>query len=283
MHLIEECDTARVFVVGCPRSGTTATQVLVSKVLRCASFPESHIFPMLIGRRWSRYASRVLRVDKGASERISRFFCQEPFVGGIAPPNLDGLTLSQAVRACLKKFDEFAKVKGSSGWVEKTPRNLRFVGCINKYVKRPFYIHALRHIGEAVASLVEATRRWPDDWGGARSVRDCVRRWTDDFDASMRYFKDREHLFVLYSDLVGNSDRESGRILERYIELFGAAPSGDPCFNQVVSDFEYWKKQKPSVGLEKFFVELSRDEQELVKKVAGRLRVASQFRQLIEF
>ena len=59
--------------------------------------------------------------------------------------------------------------------LEKTPRHLFYISYIQKTGLHNKFLHVLRYCPDVVASLYLATQNYPDQWGGARSIKKCIR------------------------------------------------------------------------------------------------------------
>ena len=153
-----------VFVVGCPRSGTTWVQRLLASHPHIRTGQESDLFDEYIGpqlRAWRR------ELDPNSSGRggvglgcyfeeaefvrlLRSYMLQllEPLVGGLQPGQL---------------------------FVEKTPSHVLFVPEIVALLPEARFIHVLRDARDTVSSLLGASRGWGRAWapkkaGGAAST-----------------------------------------------------------------------------------------------------------------
>ncbi len=196
---------ARVFIVGCPRSGTTLIQSLLASHPTIHSFPESHFFALAVPRRWwirvlglpSLYVEKELReflVNAG-------LFKMEVFF----PKGLSKMRFVCWTQSFIRILDEATSQLGKTIWVEKTPRHLHCIELIQKLVPNPRFIHVLRNGYDTVASLFRVTNTYPEFWGGKRSVEQCLRRWKRDVRISLSYFNKPGHLLVRYENLVSRT------------------------------------------------------------------------------
>lgn len=206
----------RIFVVGCPRSGTTLVQTLLASHPCLVTLPETHFFSVLtegVGRlRWLGLASREARRKlRAAAEHL----------GGEAPElGVAGWMRRRLVREFVSLLDAHAVREGASGWVEKTPRHLRRIQMVQEHLPDALFCHVLRRGPKVVASLYKVTADNPAAWGGERSLSRCVDRWLDDVETSLSFRGRAGHAHVRYADVV--QDPEDA--LESLWRTFGLSP-----------------------------------------------------------
>jgi len=192
-------DRLRVFLVGCPRSGTTLLQSILAAHPNVLSLPESHFFAYLVPR------VSFLRPWGIASLRIRRRF--HWYLNEIG---------EAATRQCLPRFavsmrcyceayvavlDRLTEDQGKTVWIEKTPRHLWYLSYIKRYVPDARFIHILRKGAEVVASLYQVTQEHPKAWSGRRSVDQCIDRWIKDVRISLANRHDPDHKLLRISTL----------------------------------------------------------------------------------
>jgi len=208
---------APVFLVGCPRSGTTLLQSLLAAHPQIASFPESKFFHYLVPqyeprRRFLGLASRQLkpRLEEFFKEEISR------------PEMLQRLPriplMSQYTRKFIKILQNLAEEQGKSIFLEKTPEHLYHIDYIEKIVPRVRFIHILRNGSDVVASMYEVTRKYPSWlWRGAWSLDYCIERWIQAVEISRSHLHKPNHILIRYEQLVEDPQTE----LEKLCEFIG--------------------------------------------------------------
>ena len=189
----------RLFVVGCPRSGTTLLQALMVRHARVTTVPETHFFAVAFGRSWlpleawpARRALRRAVRSTGLSvtwPRRSRLTSRRPYV-----------------EAFIRALDERALSDGSQGWLEKTPRHVFHVGHIGDSVPRAQFVHLIRDGRATVASLYDVARRNPNGiWQRYRSLEYCVERWNRSVSASLTWRGRPGHHLLRYEDVTRDS------------------------------------------------------------------------------
>jgi hypothetical protein len=156
----------RLFVVGCPRSGTTLLQSLLAAHPSVLSFPETAVFGRLLKTNImpdGTFPMVHLRTQLGylqamaLLEDLGRLDLQQ-----ILP--LPSQSLAQFVDGLVRVFDRLALDKGKSWWVEKTPENMLYVPEILELVPGARFVSILRDGRENVAALYDMAGKYPDLW-----------------------------------------------------------------------------------------------------------------------
>jgi len=201
-----------VFLVGCPRSGTTLLQSLLAAHPQIASFPESKFFQYLVPEHEPRRRFFGL-VSRRLQPRLEEFFKSE--IG--RPEMLQYLPqiplMSWYTRKFIKILQILTEEQGKSIMLEKTPEHLYHIDYIEKIVPGVRFIHILRNGSDVVASLYEVTRKYPNSlWQGALSLDDCIERWIQAVEISRRHLHKLNHLLIRYEDLVENPPTELEKI-----------------------------------------------------------------------
>jgi len=201
-----EVEMKRLFLVGCPRSGTTLLQSLLAAYSQVVSFPESHFYNTMTT---SRFGLRQLGL---ASPRIRAKF--SGFLKLIGHPEMQrylpffALSRRQYSRAFIAVLDAVARQQNKQAWLEKTPRHLHYIDDISAFVPESKFIHLVRHGEDVVASLYEVANQYPDRWPSiptddvAGCVDRCVDRWVQCIRLSRRYVGVPNHMVVKYEHLV---------------------------------------------------------------------------------
>ncbi|NEQ65645.1 MAG: sulfotransferase [Symploca sp. SIO2D2] len=192
----------RIFLVGCPRSGTTLLQSLLAAHPQIHSFPESKFFDYLYPdyepkRRRFWLASRRARAQL------------EKFLTEMGREELQhclpwyAILASQYTHTFLNLLDTLTQEQGKSLWIEKSPPHLRRIEYIQKLVPTAQFIHILRQGVDVVASLYEVTRKYPKSaWGKPWSLDQCINWWITDIQISLSYQDQPNHILVKYEELV---------------------------------------------------------------------------------
>jgi len=156
-----------VFIVGCPRSGTTWLQRLLAAHPNVRTGQESDLFDLYVGpllRTWRR------ELDAEASGR-----------GGVG---LACYHTEAEFMASLKRYaNELLRpmVDGlphGSVFVEKTPSHALYIPEIVELFPRSRFIHVLRDARDTVASILAASRGWGRGWA-PRRANGAARMWVE--------------------------------------------------------------------------------------------------------
>jgi len=190
------------FLVGCPRSGTTWLQLLLSRHPAVATCQETHLFGVYIRRleiAWKREKERS--------------------VSGRRPIGLSGLLAEDEFYALCAEFSKtiFHKIAETKqgAWivVEKTPNHLRHADLILRLFPNAYFLHIVRDPRSVVASLQHAGRTWGKQWAPA-DVASGARRWVRDVRSGreIAVATDR-YLEVRYESLLEDGPSALGQIL----------------------------------------------------------------------
>lgn len=230
----------RLFVVGCPRSGTTLLQGILSAHPSVASFPESHFFAKAYPK------SRLKRIIGWPALNVRNVM--KSFVMEIGRPDLVqlakvGLFECHYEKSLIAICDALSEEEGKSIWVEKTPMHLHHIAEISRRVERARFIHIIRNGKDVVRSLYSAANLHPVAWRGERSVESCVQRWNHDVLISAAYQRSADHIIVRYEDLIGEPRAECMRICAFLgVEFDERMIQPELAYKRIVRESEKWKK-----------------------------------------
>lgn len=152
-----------IFIVGCPRSGTTWLRRMLEKNPLVKTGPESHLFDKYIGpllKNWDSDKNKALQTKTGLSLyldentflNVSRKYVLELFLSRI-----DGL-----------KPDEL--------FIEKTPQHAQYLPEIMKLFPKCKIVHIVRDARDVVSSLLAASKSWGADWAPESAIV-AARTW----------------------------------------------------------------------------------------------------------
>ena len=191
---------ARVFIVGCPRSGTTLLQSMLAAHQQITSFPESHFFLHLYPH--NRRLTVTGLTSKMLLQRVERFLEE---IGH--PQWRDRLPRRPWPRGAwarrfLAMLDRVARDNGTPIWIEKTPDHVNHVETIERWVRAPRFIHIVRPGADVIASLYDVGRRYPDQWPAHSDLDKCIDTWNRAVRSTMRHADRPNHRVVRYASLV---------------------------------------------------------------------------------
>ncbi len=231
----------RIFIVGCPRSGTTFLQSMMAAHPQLASFPETHFWELTVPEKF-RY--RLLKMYGRRSRQLvgdylEKYGYPEEVLDRLAPIYLSYRSWSQALAEILDSLVP----KGKMGWIEKTPRHLHYIPYIRKSIPGAEFLHIVRSGKDVVASMYEVSHNYPRHWNGPRSIEQCVERWRTDVGLSAAYRGEKGHSFVRYERLRADTERELRRLC-RSLDLEYDGRMGEEYREQargLVGGEEAWK------------------------------------------
>ncbi len=192
----------RLFLVGCPRSGTTLLQSLIAAHSQLLSFPETHFFT------WALSPRPLLRKLGLASPHVRTRFSRilENIGHPHMQPPLPRFTMSrrQYSRAFIAILDAVTQDQHKLGWLEKTPRHLYHIDEIRARVPGAKFIHLIRNGEDVIASLYEVIKAHPERWVtmSAGDLDGCITRWMESIERSQSYLTAPDHAIVRYEQLI---------------------------------------------------------------------------------
>ena len=212
---MENISKKRIFLVGCPRSGTTLLQSLLAAHPQIISYPESHFFNNLLPReKWKRYLyppGLVLRRTKPRFKKFLLDLGREDLMYCI--PKY-AMLQRQYINAFLRVLDILAEEEKKDILLEKTPGHLYYIDYIEKNLKEPKFIHIIRNGADVVASLYQVSQQDPKVWYATRNIDQCITRWKNSIKISLRYTNKANHIVVFYERLVENTRSELEKICD---------------------------------------------------------------------
>lgn len=202
----------RVFLVGCPRSGTTLLQSMLVSHSQIESFPETHLFERGFAGRYG-----------GRRHIVPSFILRGYYLGAIRSAWVSELkrldykvystaildyswSKAKAVDSFIQLLDSLTLSNSKSIWVEKTPGHVHRIDSISKYVSEPKFIHLIRDGRAVVASLYEVAKRYPKLWSGPYSIKECITRWNACLADTSKRIGMPNHFVVSYERLLDNPE-----------------------------------------------------------------------------
>ncbi len=163
-----------LFVLGCPRSGTTWVQLLLSKHPGVATAPETQVFAYYLDwfrKQWE-WERRDREGDTQEAAGLSRLLSGDEFddlCRGVAEFVLDRIEAGNP---------------GAAVVVEKSPRHALHVEWIRRLLPRARFLHVIRDPRDAAASLFAAGATWAP-WAPLNPT-DAARLWHDHVSSARR-------------------------------------------------------------------------------------------------
>jgi hypothetical protein len=193
----------RIFLVGCARSGTTLLQSMLAAHPQIASFPESQFFMHLNPRYEPRRRALGLASQRARPE-LEKYLHEIGQEKMLQRLSRFAFFPSQYTKTFLEILDTLTAEQGKSLWVEKSPPHLHHIDFIEKLIPEAKFIHILRNGADVVASLYDATHKYPKSaWGNKPwSIDECIYLWLKGTQSSLSHQHKPNHILVKYEHLV---------------------------------------------------------------------------------
>ena len=205
----------RIFIVGCPRSGTTLVQTLLGSHSEIYTCRETHFFQrirragkskvldyLFLDRAQVAWAYALIQSQNGLllqhhPDQVRSF--------GSAAHFFEGLMSSEAT------------ARGRSAWLEKTPAHLFYIRLIRRHISSARFVHVLRDGPDVVASLVDAAQKYPQAaaWKRYGDLETAIAEYNRCLRESAKYFGNAGHVFVRYEHVLDDVDRVYHELLAR--------------------------------------------------------------------
>ncbi|GAB3788397.1 sulfotransferase family protein [Dyella agri] len=242
----------RIFIVGCPRSGTTLVQAMLARHPTVLTLPETAFFEHLCGDlkwRWgdrdARPQRRRLRQRLGfahkrtyeALDKLQRRLSCE--TAHLPRP----LRTESCVRRFVDLLDASAQAEGRTAWIEKTPYHLLYIPEIEHHVPDARFVHVIRPGEDVLASIADANLRYENNNAFGGGTVQWSRRWNRAAQIHREHARQPHHHFVFLDDLTRDMHREWRRLCS-FLHLDGAAELDASC-DQSIADLssEPWKRE----------------------------------------
>jgi hypothetical protein len=214
----------RIFVVGCPRSGTTLVQAMIARHPDVFSLRETYFFESLLGDAQLRWGDREARSTR-------RWYHRAGFAQSWGRRRLRQLERTHAAQwrgptprrwtACVRRYaatlDEAASGAQKTHWAEKTPNHILFLDEIAKCIPDAYFVHVLRNGIDVVASVSDADTRQETRAFSGGMVR-WARRWNRAMEINLARLRDPRHYLLCIEDLIDDTETE-WKMLRDFLEL----------------------------------------------------------------
>ena len=183
----------KLFVVGCPRSGTTWVQLLLSHHPAVATAPETQIFAYYLEpmrRQWAHELEGAHRAQGAAG--LSRLLSEAEF---------EELCRVNAQYV----FDRIAARNADAAVVvEKSPKHALQADFIQKLFPDAYFLHVVRDPRDTAVSLLAASRSWGANWA-PHNIIEAGRMWRDHVLSARRAgARSDRFLEVRYEELIAD-------------------------------------------------------------------------------
>jgi len=245
----------RIFIVGCPRSGTTLVQAMLARHPAVLTLPETAFFEHLCGDlRW-RWGDRDARPQRRRLRQRLGFAHKRAYE---ALDKLQRRLSCEAARrpwplrteACVRRFvdmlDARTQAEGRAAWIEKTPYHLLYIPEIERHVPDARFVHVIRPGEDVLASIADANLRYENNDAFGGGTVHWSRRWNRAAQIHCAHARQPHHHFVFLDDLTRNISCEWRRLCA-FLHL-DASTELDASCDQLIADLgsEPWKREAVS-------------------------------------
>jgi hypothetical protein len=206
-----------VFIVGCPRTGSTFLQSLLAAHSKVYSLPETRFFYYLHPtKEWDCWWRRLLPVVSSKQRKSLEFL----FSASMQRQDLfDRFPWRFPLRPLMLQtfvgiLDELATDVGKEIILEKTPEHIYHIPTISKAISNAKFVHIVRSAVPVVQSLLDVTKQFSFNWGGEWSLDYSIRRWNEAVKITERFGEQSNHFLVGYSELTSNTTEVLQRTCE---------------------------------------------------------------------
>lgn len=203
-----------VFIVACPRSGTTLLQSLLASHSEIISFPETKFFSRAYPRKEPRHRSCGL-TSRQLYPHLQDFFSNDLDRPDIAKKLPKSGLYAWYIWHFFDLLNRIAQEKGKKVVLEKTPNHINFLKDIDEYLPHAKVVHIVRNGPDVVASLYALAQSSPEIWGEFQDLSICLERWVNKTKRSLNRTRIKDnHVLVRYEHLVRNPEEEIRRLCD---------------------------------------------------------------------
>ncbi|HWH72655.1 MAG TPA: sulfotransferase [Methylibium sp.] len=167
-----------IFIVGTPRSGTSAVLEQLATQLHAYAGPETHVFRK--APSWWDLRRRALRGFLGR--------CRQIYFKTRIGPRAGDPAIADAFRRLEREYGVV---------IEKTPDHLQQIGRIRRVLPDAVFVHCVREPGALTRSFYVASRQSPRLWPPS-SLDEIQRKVCKDLAFHQRWLGQPGHLFVRF-------------------------------------------------------------------------------------
>lgn len=243
----------KIFIVGCPRSGTTLTQAILQQHPDVYTLPETHFMEDLrIIRKRFRFL-RVLDYYKLRKSKVVNVYHHLLELGNsnsfIDKSDIHKAnTFNKAIQMVDKVLTHLAKQDQKAIWIEKSPEHIFYLHMLEKSIKDAKFIHVIRDGRDVMASIYDASSKYQTTWDGYAQIDDCIRLYNQSIKISKQYINSDNHYLLFYDKMVLNTEEEIEKLyqflgIKHYTHDFSNFNSAN---TSIVQPMEHWKMEVTS-------------------------------------
>lgn len=207
-----------IFVVGCPRSGTTLVQCILSASATAFSLPETHFFSIVLPSLSARPGDVLTPVSARTALSLLEREARLELPGGTIERATEAAERGRLTGAGLFELvvDAFRPAGGSGELrvVEKTPQHYRHLAEIGALYSDALFVNVVRNPVDVVSSWLGTP------FANARSVLGYADAWLEAVDRAAAYERERPARVrtVVYERLIAEPE-PSVRALCAFLDL----------------------------------------------------------------
>lgn len=196
----------KIFVVGCPRSGTTLIQQLLGSREDIYTCRETHFFQNIRRKGWRKVFDHLWLSSDSVVRAYEFIQSNNQLLTQHDPSGIR--TFPSAANFFDRLMTSEADARAMNAWVEKTPGHLRYVKLIQRHIPTARFVHVLRDGRDVVASMVDAAQRFPDAdaWKSHRDLKTAVKIHNHFLEESLKYYGMNSHIFVQYEHVLTSAE-----------------------------------------------------------------------------
>jgi hypothetical protein len=231
----------KIFVVGCPRSGTTLVQELLGAHMDVFTCKETHFFHKVRRKGKRKVFDHLVLSQQNVVDAYDFVRSNNALLEEHDPSRI------RSLRSAALFFDQMmtseALARCKSAWVEKSPENRLYIRWIKRYIPSAQFIHVLRDGRDVVASLVDAAEKFPEAWKRYADLEIAVDVYNRSLAESMKYCGIEDHIFVQYEHILDDVEGTNHKLFSFLgLEIENVGTSLAELHHQVVRSDESWKK-----------------------------------------
>jgi len=181
-----------VFIVGCPRSGTSWLQSMIAANPKIKTGPETHLFSNYISPQLNSWRSEIkLMGSPQGTNGLASYFEEGEFLSA----------LREYLANLLKPMTQ--DLKPGELFVEKTPGHATALSDITLLLPESKIIHLIRDARDVVASLLQANKTWAKGrfTGDARIASSLWVKHVTKARRASKHLGSNQYLELKYEDL----------------------------------------------------------------------------------
>lgn len=210
----------KLFIIGCPRSGTTWTGLLLARHPSIVACMETSVMQTVASfTKWSRigdkaedarYIHSIVTYDERESTTTPPVGGAPHFVAMHQPDELRAFCISVAEQAYAPAF---VHKPSATLLIDKTPQNLLYGEFIAKLFPDAYFLHVVRDPRSVVLSIRNGADDFIPSW--PRDATEGARYWLKDFERARKVAGfSQNYREVRYEAMLENPVRELGALLE---------------------------------------------------------------------